>query len=105
MSRKQRITDLLYTELNPFFLTVEDESTRHHVPVGAETHFKLVIVSEKFAKLTLLARHRLINSLLSQEFNNGLHALSLHLHTKEEWETRLGTTTNSPACRDGYRHG
>ncbi|HHF7345014.1 TPA: BolA/IbaG family iron-sulfur metabolism protein [Legionella feeleii] len=105
MSREQRITDLLYTELNPFFLTVEDESHKHHVPVGAETHFKLVIVSEKFAKLTLIARHRLVNGLLSQEFNNGLHALSLHLYTEEEWETRHRTTTNSPACRDGYRHG
>lgn len=104
-SRKQRITERLNTELEPSFLAVEDESNRHHVPIGAETHFKLTIVSKKFNKLALLARHRLINNLLSEEFDCGLHALSLHLHTTEEWQVRHNTTTNSPACRDGYRHG
>ncbi|CDZ77038.1 transcriptional regulator BolA [Legionella massiliensis] len=105
MSREERINQLVSQELNPSFLEVLNESNRHHVPEGAETHFKLSIVSEKFKDLTRIARHRLINNLLAKELNTGLHALSLHLYTSEEWESKGGAIPNSPACRDGYRHG
>jgi BolA protein len=105
MSRKQRINQLISEELNPGFLEIEDESSKHHVPEGAETHFKVSIVSEKFNDLTKVARHRLITKLLAKELNSGLHALSLHLYTPEEWQNRGQTTPTSPACRDGYRNG
>jgi len=105
MTRKERINQLINQELTPVFLDVENESNRHHVPDGAETHFKLSIVSEKFNDLTRIARHRLVNNLLAGEFNSGLHALSLHLYTPEEWQSRGKEVPNSPACRDGYRHG
>jgi BolA family transcriptional regulator, general stress-responsive regulator len=105
MSRKQRITQLITDELNPVFLAVEDESAMHHVPKGAETHFKVAIVSETFENLAKITRHRLINNLLAGELNAGLHALSLHLYTPEEWKGRDGGVGNSPACRDGYRQG
>lgn len=105
MSRKQRIKQIITDELHPTLLDVEDESNRHHVPQGAETHFKLSIVSLKFKNLTKLARHRMINTLLAEELNSGLHALSLHLYTPEEWQDPNRADTKSPACRDGYRHG
>lgn len=81
-----------------------DESKSHHVPDGAETHFKVSVVAEKFTGLAKIARHRLMNNLLAEEFNTGLHALSLHLYTPEEWQAS-GGIPRSPACRDGYRHG
>lgn len=105
MSRRERIDQLIKNELNPSFLDVDDESSQHHVPEGAETHFKLSVVSEKFNNLNPLSRHRLINKLLADELNSGLHALSLHLFTPEEWQSRNQTTANSPACLDGYRNG
>lgn len=105
MSRKQRINQLISNELEPSFLDVEDESSKHHVPEGGETHFKVSVVSEKFNDLTKLARHRMINNLLAEELNSGLHALSLHLYTPKEWQSCGQTTAKSPACRDGYRHG
>ncbi|ARG98029.1 BolA family protein [Legionella micdadei] len=104
MTRKERISQLISEELKPIFLEVVDESKNHHVPEGAETHFKLSIVTEKFIGLTKIARHRLINNLLIEERNKGLHALSMHLYTPEEWD-KSGSIPNSPACRDGYRHG
>lgn len=105
MSREERINQLISQELNPSFLEILNESNRHHVPEGAETHFKLSIVSERFKDLTRIARHRLINNLLANELTAGLHALSLHLYTAEEWQNRGGAIPQSPACRDGYRHG
>ena len=104
MSRKELIEQQLTTELSPVFLSVEDESGHHHVPEGAQTHFKVIAVSPKFNELSRLARHRLVNHVLSKEFDQGLHALSLHLYTIEEWAIRSKSVLNSPACKDGYKN-
>ena len=103
MSRKERIEQKL-KELSPSFLSVEDESRNHHVPEGAQTHFKVVAVSAQFRELNRVARHRLVNHLLSNEFELGLHALSLHLYTSEEWDSKNKSVLNSPACKDGYKN-
>lgn len=105
MSRKQTIYELVSKHLNPLILQVDDESANHHVPKGAETHFKLTIVAEQFASLKTIERHRLVNKLLITELNNGLHALSLHLFTPDEWQKRGGETSASPNCLDGYNKG
>lgn len=102
-SRKQRIHNVISQELTPSFLSVDNESHKHHA--GAETHFKLVIVSEKFQNLAKIARHRLLNHLLADELAKGLHALSLHLYSPDEWQICNETVLNTPACRGGYRHG
>ncbi|MCL9682698.1 BolA family protein [Legionella maioricensis] len=104
MSRKERIEQKLTTELLPTFLSVEDESRNHHVPEGAQTHFKVIAVSAQFMELSRVARHRLVNHLLSNEFELGLHALSLHLYTSEEWAQKNKSVLNSPACKDGYKN-
>jgi BolA family transcriptional regulator, general stress-responsive regulator len=105
MSRSQRIKQIINDALTPTLLKVEDESNKHHVPKDAETHFNLLIVSEKFNNLTKIARHRMINYLLAEEFDSGLHALSLHLYTAPEWHDNKRNSIKSPTCRDGYRHG
>jgi len=104
MSRQIRITELLTQELHPSFLLVEDESKNHHVPENAQTHFKVTAVSSKFDDLTRIARHRLLNSLLAPEFSQGMHALSLHLFTNEEWVKRSASVLKSPACKDGFNN-
>ncbi len=104
MSRKQRINDELSALLNPKFLIIEDESINHNVPKGAETHFKVIAVSSLFENLNLVARHRLINKSLDNELKTGLHALSLHCFTENEWAKKNNKTPTSPTCRDGKRH-
>ena len=105
MSRQERLHDALSVELNPDILLIDDESGQHHVPEGAESHYKVVAVSTRFTTLNRVARHRLVNAIISQEFSEGLHALSLHLYTPEEWITRTTAVQDSPKCRDGKRHG
>ena len=102
MNRKQRIEDSLSYHLNSVFLEVIDESRNHHVPEGSETHFKVVIVSPQFQSLSRVERHRLINKLLDSELKNGLHALSMHLHTPAEWDSKQKLVPASPNCLDGY---
>lgn len=102
MSRKNRIAALLHEKLSPIHSEILDESSRHHVPEGAETHFKVIAVSDQFESLTVLARHRLVNQILQNEFKTGMHALSIFTYTPIEWEKKHGSVPSSPVCRDGF---
>jgi stress-induced morphogen len=52
--------------------------------------FAVAIVSPAFTSKTAIQRHRMVNTLLKDEFDNmGLHALSLRLKTPEEWEKEV----------------
>ncbi|HHT0593609.1 TPA: BolA family protein [Legionella anisa] len=102
MSRKTRIEELINQNLLPAFLNVEDESSNHHVPEGAQTHFKITLVSSRFIGLSRIARHRLLNQLLKEEFELGLHALSMHLFNPDEWENRNKAVLQSPLCKGGF---
>lgn len=99
MLRKKRLHDALSKALLPVHMTIEDESANHRRP-GVETHFTVLAVSEKFQALSRLARHRLVNNLVEDEFNTGLHALSLHLYTPEEWNKRGNPTPTVPRCHN-----
>jgi BolA protein len=99
MSRKKRIYNALSMKLTFDSLEIDDESHGHNVPTGAETHFKVVAVSTEFKNLNRVARHRLINTALADEFSAGLHALSLHLYTPDEWSKKITGVTTSPLCQ------
>jgi BolA family transcriptional regulator, general stress-responsive regulator len=77
----ERIAARLTEALAPIFLDVIDESSRHAGHVGARpgggTHYRVRIVSAKFAGLSRIARHRVVYGLLPGEFADGLHALAL----------------------------
>lgn len=102
MSRKERLSSALTAAFSPDLLTLEDESANHQRP-GVETHFRVVMVSDKFHETTRVERHRLVNALAAAEFKTGLHALSLHLHTPAEWEKRQNKAPLSPNCQHSKR--
>jgi len=53
--------------------------------------FAVAIVSPLFVGKMPIARHRMVNALLKDEFETqGLHALSLRLRTPDEWEREVG---------------
>nr|CCG34084.1 BolA protein (pfam PF01722) [uncultured eukaryote] len=85
----------------PAHLEVINESYMHSVPKGSETHFKVVIVSDKFVDVSLIDRHRQVNALLNDELKNGVHALSIQAKTVEQWEKSGGKVSQSPACMGG----
>lgn len=51
---EQAITEAITTKLEPIHLEVVNESYMHNVPKGAETHFKVLVVSKKFESLPLI---------------------------------------------------
>lgn len=90
--------------LTPSYLDVVDESHMHNVPDGAQSHFKLTLVSSQFNGKRLIARHRQVNALLRDALAGPVHALALHTYTPEEWEKRGNQSVDSPACLGGSKH-
>jgi BolA protein len=101
LTRHQTIAEKLQARFPLEHLEVQNESGNHNVPPGSETHFKVVLVSDEFDGLRLIARHRAINEALADEFENGLHALALHTYTRDEWHGRFGDAPMSPPCLGG----
>ncbi|XP_048514386.1 DNA-binding transcriptional regulator BolA isoform X2 [Athalia rosae] len=69
----------LTAALGPSFIEISNESHMHNVPKGSETHFKVIVVSDKFVDQPLIKRHRMVNDLLQNELQTGVHALSIVL--------------------------
>jgi BolA protein len=105
MTRAQRIQERLTSELEPLHLSVLDESSKHSVPAGSESHFNLTVVTAQFDDVMRVQRHRRIHEILKGELDGGLHALTLTLLTPAEFEAKGGATITSPNCLGGSKTG
>jgi BolA protein len=101
MSMQKTIEEKLLGALAPSHLEVVNESYKHSVPPGSESHFKLLVVSQEFAGQRLVARHQRINGLLKDELATGIHALSMETLTDEEWQARHRQARETPDCLGG----
>jgi BolA protein len=101
MSVQQQIEQKLNDGLACTHLEVINESNSHNVPPGSESHFKVVVVSHAFEGQRLIARHRRVNQILAEEFQQGLHALAIHTYTDPEWQEKLDAAPSSPKCHGG----
>lgn len=91
----------LLSELSPQHLELINDSSKHAAGINnpnAETHFTLVVVTDKFSNEPQVARHRLIYKLLEKHIAQGVHALSLQLHTASEWQDKNNAIISSPEC-------
>ena len=78
---------LMSSSLKPTFLNVINESNMHNVPKNSETHFKVVVVSKEFDEMpSLVKRHRMVNTILSDELAGPVHALSIVAKSIKQWE-------------------
>ncbi|PTW55770.1 BolA protein family transcriptional regulator [Breoghania corrubedonensis] len=81
MTTKATIEEKLTRAFSPTELGVIDESDRHagHSgwKEGGETHFRIEVVSKAFAGKSRVEAHRMVNEVLAEELNNGVHALAI----------------------------
>ena len=103
LTMKERIEQKLREQYKPSYLEIENESHRHATQPGAESHFRIVVVSSSFAGLSPLQRHRAVYELLSEEMKS-IHALAVHTFTDTEWQASLKKETKSPPCLGGSKH-
>jgi BolA protein len=83
MERKKRIEKKLSNIFKSWTIEVNDISylhKNHNDFTGEnETHFSILLKSNRKDKLNRLEMHRKINDILSKEFLNGLHALEIKI--------------------------
>lgn len=96
------IRDKITQTFDPFYYDVINESYKHNVSKDSESHFKIIIVSNKFNNNNLIQRHRLVNTLLHEELKTYIHALSIQAKTIEEWE-KNSTIISTPNCLGGHK--
>ena len=76
------------TALEPEALELVDESSKHVGHAGAapggQTHWKLSIVSRRFAGQPTVARHRMVYQALGELMQNPIHALAISARSPEE---------------------
>jgi BolA family transcriptional regulator, general stress-responsive regulator len=81
MTVSDRIRQKLTRAFAPLALEVLDESERHagHAGYrpGGESHFRIAISAEAFRGKSRIERHRMINELLREELNSGVHAVAI----------------------------
>jgi BolA protein len=74
--------------LDPVQLDLIDESSQHagHTGYrpGGNTHWRLTIVSPRFAGQSTVARHRMVYQALGELMQNPIHALAITARAPEE---------------------
>ena len=102
MSIQTTIEAKLIESLSPKRLRIDNDSNRHAGP-ATESHFRLVIVSDSFDGLSLVARQRLVYASLADEMAGPVHALQMKCLTSAEYEDANGEVTlNAPQCGGGH---
>ena len=74
--------------LEPLSLELVDESESHRGHAGhtegGNTHWRLSIVSPRFAGQSTVARHRMVYQALGELMQNPIHALAISARSPEE---------------------
>ena len=90
MNRKNKIEKMINDLFQPYFFSVKDVSEQHRghqsFKENVESHFELIIVSQKFDDKSKILRHRMINEGLKKEFLSDLHSVSIKAHTIDEYK-------------------
>jgi BolA family transcriptional regulator, general stress-responsive regulator len=84
------IIERLQTAFDPVSLDVVDDSHRHAGHAGAKDgrgHFRVTIVSSRFANAKRLERHRMVYAALGGLMQTDIHALSVNALAPEDRKT------------------
>jgi BolA protein len=88
MSAETRLREKLMIALEPTRLDIVNESQLHaghrSAPDTGESHFRIMIVSPKFAGATRVTRHRMVNEAIADELEGRIHALALSTYAPGE---------------------
>jgi stress-induced morphogen len=95
-SIENKIINTLNECMNISSLKILNESFMHNVPEDAESHFKIVIVSNDFNNLSHIQRHKLVYKYLDAIMND-IHALSIQSFNEDEFKLNP-IILDSPEC-------
>jgi BolA protein len=93
---ENKIINTLNDCMDIFSLKILNESFMHNVPEDAESHFKIVIVSNDFNNLSHIKRHKLVYKYLDTIMDD-IHAISIQSFNEDEFKLNP-TVLDSPEC-------
>ncbi len=100
---QERIHRKLSEAFNPIYLDIQNESYKHSVAPGSESHFRVVVVSGEFERKTRVQQHQMVNQVLQEELAGPVHALSIQAKTPEQWESSGKAIRKTPPCLGGSK--
>jgi BolA protein len=86
-SREERIRQHLQRTLEPLELIIKDQSQLHIGHEGARDgkgHFDVTVVSQAFAGLNRVQRHRIVYDALRDLLESDIHALRINAYAPSE---------------------
>ena len=95
----QTIEERMRADLSPDAIELIDESAMHAGHAGAAGgggHYRMRIVSPRFAGLSRIARHRLVYDSLSDLMRHAIHALAIEALTPDEAPSSSAAATGHP---------
>jgi BolA protein len=98
MDIQAQIHDKISKGLEPTHFELINESYKHQVPEGAQTHFKAIVVSEAFTGLSRVERHKRVYRLIVEELDGMIKAFSVSTYNPSEWLNRSGKAPETPPC-------
>ncbi|MBO6771523.1 MULTISPECIES: BolA family protein [unclassified Thalassospira] len=98
MQVANQIRDILTEHFSPVELQIIDDSSKHAGHSGAdprgESHFSVLVVSEKFEGQNRVNRQRLVYGALDTLLKERVHALALKTMTPDEYKAAPANRTN-----------
>ncbi|CAL4043202.1 DNA-binding transcriptional regulator BolA [Buchnera aphidicola (Phyllaphis fagi)] len=82
----------------PKYIKIYDNSV-YHTMKDNKKNIIIFIVSNKFIGKTLFKRHKQVHSILSNEINNTIYAISIYTYTIHEWNKKKMNYTNKIICQ------
>jgi len=85
---RDEIEEVLTHTLSPTHIEILDESAKHAGHAGAASggsHFRALLVAQRFTGLSQMARQRLVYAALSPWMGNRIHAFTMRTVTPDEW--------------------
>ena len=90
MKRKLKIEKIILESLDPYFYSVLDVSEQHrghqNFKENVESHFEIIVVTDRFIDIGRIDRHRMVNDSLKDEFLSDLHSVIIKTYTVEEYK-------------------
>ena len=56
---------------------------------GNGDHYSVLVISNKFANMPLIERHKIIYSIFDKEITKEIHAMQIKTYTHEEWNKNI----------------
>lgn len=103
MNVETTLRERLLDRFKPQHMELDNESHQHSVPANAETHFRLVLVSDAFEGQRPVARHQQVYGEVPDLLQGPVHAMAMHLFTPQEWQDRAEQAAASPDCLGGSK--